>query len=569
MKKNLVFVAIEKLLKKDYKNMIFGSIQQNHPLKKKFEFIEINDDFLFKDRKHEFIKMQKFYEKKINELVLILNKFHQCNYNRQYWEIIIGPFLDRVIFISRFKWLMINKNIKKIKFIRYSNLFIDKNKLKINDYLSFINHNQLDEINAYIYSKVLNKLNLGNKIKVTHKINFKKIKSKFQRKNNSLSYLFYQKIFSIIRNQQKYLFFQPYFNKQTYFFFCLRLLILPFKYDEFEYVVKKVKKNRNLFHSELLNKSNTKFESFFNEMIFDFMPASYIENYKKIETYCKTISINPKIIFTANAHLANDTFKIWTAQKVINGSKVIASDHGCQLDDAGFGINYKKIYHKYIKWPKSQNKNFVYLPSNQFAFTKKLVRNNDNKILIILSVKYKFKTSFPHRNGNDFDQYELIKKNIISCMKNNLDKIYFRLHPWCENKEELKKLITSDFGPNKIDKNTVFGESLKRYSLVIDTDLESTFLETFLANIPIITIVKLKFKKKNKNKKRLIERLIKNKIIIDDLKNSQKFLTKVVEDPYLWWNSSKLNQTKKYFLNKLGFEGRGNLYKWTNFFQNL
>ena len=162
MKKILIFKPLKKLLKKNHINIIFGKLLTNRHLKKNIKFIEINDDFSFKDRKSEFKKMKKFYNKKINELTLILNKYHKHNYSRNYWEIIIGPFIDRLIFVSRYKWYIVNRNLKQIKYLSNSEIIIEENDIKINTYKEFIFTSRLDKLNAYIYSKVFNLLNTKN-----------------------------------------------------------------------------------------------------------------------------------------------------------------------------------------------------------------------------------------------------------------------------------------------------------------------------------------------------------------------------------------------------------------------
>ena len=147
-----------------------------------------------------------------------------------------------------------------------------------------------------------------------------------------------------------------------------------------------------------------------------------------------------------------------------------------------------------IKWVKSENKNFTNLPPNMFLDKKNYFNKDKNKILVLLPVKYKNKRHFLHRNGHDLDDYNFVKKNLIYCFKKYLDNFYFRIHPSCENNKELEIMITKDFGKNKIDKEEKFSDSIKKYKMIIDTDLETPFLETFLSNIPIISLVNIELR---------------------------------------------------------------------------
>ena len=144
------------------------------------------------------LKMKKFYDKKINELTIILNKYHKRNYSRNYWEIIIGPFIDRLIFVSRYKWYIVNRNLKQIKHFSKNEIIIEENNFKINTYKEFIFTSGLDELNAYIYSKVFNLLNNNKNKKNYIKLNLNCYKQEIK-KNTSIFYFFYKKIFSLVK----------------------------------------------------------------------------------------------------------------------------------------------------------------------------------------------------------------------------------------------------------------------------------------------------------------------------------------------------------------------------------
>ena len=416
---------------------------------------------------------------------------------------------------------------------------------------------------SFLFFIFNNKKNKKNYTKLRLKKYVQKIK-----KNNSIFNFLYKKIFSFIKKNQKYLFHDHYFSKKNYFFICLRLLYLPFQYDEFNFEIRDFKKNRYFLKSELRKGNKTKFNNFFNDLLYGFMPSSYLENYYKIVSYSNKINFNPKIIFTSNAHLSNDTFKIWSAEKVKNGSKLIASDHGLQFDN-NYSFNYGNIYFRYIKWVKTKNKNFTNLPPNKFLDKNNYFNKDKNKILVLLPVKYKNKRHFLHRNGHDIDDYNFVKKNLIYCFKKYLDNFYFRIHPSCENKKELEKMITKDFGKNKIDKEEKFSDSIKKYKMIIDTDLETPFLETFLSNIPVISLVNIELIQIDKNSKSLLKDMIKNKIIFSEFISSKKYLREVIENPYDWWESKRLVKLKKKLLKTFSLNNKNNLNKWTVFFENI
>ena len=69
------------------------------------------------------------------------------------------------------------------------------------------------------------------------------------------------------------------------------------------------------------------FSSYGHNIISD-IPISYIEGYGNILERATYLFPDCKIIFTANAHFYNELFKVWCAERVNSGKKLIISDHG-------------------------------------------------------------------------------------------------------------------------------------------------------------------------------------------------------------------------------------------------
>ena len=74
------------------------------------------------------------------------------------------------------------------------------------------------------------------------------------------------------------------------------------------------------------------------------LPTNFLEGYKDIIKNLKYLNWpnNPKIIMTSYDHAYNDPFKIYTANKTMNGSKLFLFQHGSSgLSDA-CASNYEK-----------------------------------------------------------------------------------------------------------------------------------------------------------------------------------------------------------------------------------
>ena len=245
-------------------------------------------------------------------------------------------------------------------------------------------------------------------------------------------YKLYQKFFSQIRKNQKYLFFNHNFKRRDNIFLNFKLANLPFLYEEFTFEVKKNITQRNLNKYKFYIKSKSQYEKFFDEILFYLMPKTYLENFKALNHYASNLKFNPKIIFTSISHTTNDCFKIWSANKISTGSKLLVSDHGGQLE-SNINFYFNNIYNHYIRWTVKNNKNMIKLPINIFSNLRKnkYQRNIESeKILVCLTARYFYKKTYLHKKGNDLEHYKFVKNQLLELFSKNTEKTYleFILH---------------------------------------------------------------------------------------------------------------------------------------------
>ena len=110
------------------------------------------------------------------------------------------------------------------------------------------------------------------------------------------------------------------------------------------------------------------FEKFLCSRISKDIPKSYSKDFDELHSIQSNIK-QTKIIFTSNAHLNNDLFKIWMAECKMNGSKIIVSAHGGGLYPKFSVFNHQeKISDKRIVWGKEWMENHHRLPPNKLFF---------------------------------------------------------------------------------------------------------------------------------------------------------------------------------------------------------
>lgn len=71
------------------------------------------------------------------------------------------------------------------------------------------------------------------------------------------------------------------------------------------------------FREQKLDYSYDKFLNILNNLIFNYIPVSYLENFDNYRQKIRTINWpkNPKIIFSSNSFFHDDFFKTWLVEK--------------------------------------------------------------------------------------------------------------------------------------------------------------------------------------------------------------------------------------------------------------
>ena len=145
-----------------------SAISNFEDVEKKFAKFEINrNDWenkikLEKDYKY----LQELYEKLLEEFTLILNNYNSVLESKNFWRIVLGPWLGKFIPIYFERWKNIDKSIKKNQV--YENIYLNlkpKNFIPY-DYIEFQKFSFNDYWNQYIYQKILESFSTKQRLNI-------------------------------------------------------------------------------------------------------------------------------------------------------------------------------------------------------------------------------------------------------------------------------------------------------------------------------------------------------------------------------------------------------------------
>ena len=556
----LITTEIKNTWKNKNKNKIFlgewcfQSHQNNNRNILKYHWKNKN---IFK-KDYEYINF--FYEKILENLTNKLNKIHKINLSKRSWRIIIGPWLTlftQVLF-DRFKAL------ESLNFSDYNYETIaityDKYNFLSEDYSEFKYFVQSSFFNHYLYFRILN---------YYEKINFIIIKnnekSKIKpKKNNSKFYNLLLKFLNKI-----------FFNKEVNIYFETNLsdkILNKLNYSDGLY-------NRylgwyfNYFESksntiDFINRENfkykyeNKFEEIFQDLIFEFLPKLYLENFKFNYNKINNDFNKNKIlsIFTSNSHLYHDQFKILIASQIENkNSKLCIYQHGGNdmiLNIQSWADHERNIADIKFNWGdyNSNNKNIFLGIENENYFKKKFKNNN---LFIVAHRKYNYSNHYFSdtmafsQKKEMFDNieklldslnYSILSNTIVRTAHNNFAHYTSDTEEKFINKKFKKgNKVEIDYGIRN------FNDTFYNSKIIISAYVSTSFLKGLANNIPTFLILNSFTDIKHDNDK-LIKNMKNNKLIFDNSEDLANHINNIWDNPYKWWNNNKTQKCVKELL---------------------
>jgi len=512
------------------------------------------------------------YELFLEEVGEKLNQIHETNYSKNYWRVVIGPWLFEFLSILFDNWKkisFINKSTK-IKFIKIA-ITNNKNFLfKNNNDFSFSSLS--DEFNNHILNDLLGYFKRF-KLIYFRPVNFKKELSIKNLHFIKVISIFFINLFILLQNllpKRKIFFYSSYFPKKISFFLQIKLKQFPIFVKLLFLTNNKID---NFLRAKKFEYTGDNFLNIAKDLFFKYIPLSYLENFKNISTKVKIInSYNPKIIFSSSAFINDDNFKIWLAGiNLKKESKFVSGQHGGNFYIGKFifeEIHQEKISDRIITWGYENGK--IYKPLyNYKAAHKKINNKKDGNLLMVnyensrfsgnnLSLRY-----FSYLKYLD-DQFFFIKKLRAEIESRLIIRLYPFNYGW--NTKERFKEFKSDI---IFDNSKIIDNSLKK-SRICYINLNSTvFLETLNYNFPTVIFFNLKQDLIRKEAMQYFNVLKKAQIFFDNEELAAAHINKVWNNVDQWWYSKTVQNSVNIFCNKYSKRSSGQVSALFNFFSNL
>lgn len=522
---------------------------------------------------HDYQYLDRLYEEVLSQLSERLNALHQRQYSVRYWRIVLGPWLYYFI---------------QILFDRYNSIVTAENSGRVTntlitgdqperwvprDFSQFAAWYLRDDYNQYLYGRIIeaNGRLAYEKVSVRSAVHCKKRSSKLVK---TIKLLLRKTLAHCSRwlpaGWRRIIFVGPYMRRSDLVRLQLSLGLFPFPFPVyFDPPEAEVdwQKRKGL---ELKIKGG-EFEALLCSLLQQQMPSCYVESYQKMEATAGTMfPPQPKVIFNTIAHEANEAFKVWTADQVERGTKLVGFQHGGTY---GSGLwlaqedHEYRISDKYISWgwDDAGRDRIKALPAVKLNDVQRLRPNKKGKLLLVTMaiprysyLLYSIPVGASGYNAYLADLFAFIR-GLAPAAAADLN---VRLYP-IDYELGQRERFAAEFPELKIvPGRETMHRQLSQSRLFIGTYNSTTHLETLAANYPTVIFWDPQQWELRAAAKPYYEQLRKVGILYDSPEAAAKFVNAISADPSLWWQKPEVQEARRTFCRQFAYLEADWLPRW-------
>ena len=518
---------------------------------------------LSKEKKDEDYALAKEYKKKLLDILCgHLNNYHKTQHGKRFWEILVGPWLDKYVnmMFNRIKTL---EQVFESYPIKGTVVYSDENfSLATNNTLEAIYSFNDDHWNSILYARIINILGLKDiTFEVSPAININKFSLNPLSKPNTII----QKIKKFTSNLAQNLardddvfIINSYLPKKEEIILQLALGQCPQQWASpaSEVSKKPNKAVRDDLVSQVPRNTDDRVLKILIEMLFELLPVSFLEGFHDLN---KLIALlpwpkTPKLVFTSNSFANDEVFKLWIATQTELGTKYIVGQHGNNYGTYRYLSSSieETTADKFLTWGWTNN-----LPQHKpaFIFTKpaQIKKNYDPQgslLLIEVHLEYRFTIwDSTFEFANYFNDQQIFVSQLDYKPKRDLT---IRLHSgfkslgWNEDArwKEIDSSLKIDKGGSNINK------LISKSRLVVHSYDSTGILETLSQNIPSIAFWQNGLDHLSDTAKPYYELLVDAGIIHLSSESAARMVNVIWTDVDGWWKQNKVQSARKKFCNQ-------------------
>ena len=524
-------------------------------------------DKLYRDFKY----LTKVYEAYLGALSSALNEYHGCDHSLRYWRIVVGPWLRYFIDMLYDRYCSV-RAAPEFGAEETRVLAIPPYAWTPGTFNEFYSAAFDDGWNHYVFSELIARLGA---IRVSHEpqrcipVQNQPADGGKPRSRTILKNLVWNIARYVAHRYNDVTFVGSCFRRSDLVKLQLRLGELPS--TPIPPITMNWEPQQYAREGLALQRAGDEFESLLEPLLVENIPTAYVEAFAAFRTaVLNRYPRRTKVVFTANAFITDDAFKLWSAEKVEEGAALLVAQHSGlhgtslwdQVEDHQIVIS-DRFYT--WGWCNRAEKNIKPKPANRLVSVNKNIRNAPQGSVLWVQI------SFP-RYAHRMSSWP-VSSQALSYLEDQLrfaafleDRVTARLlirtyphdHGWGMAKvfeqAGLKKYLRAPVEP--------FEDVLNRSRVCVSTYNATTFLETFSADFPTILFWNPRHWELRPQAARYYDALRVAEILHDTPESAARKLNDIFEDPGAWWSTPSVQEAVQQFRTEYCYVGDDWLGEW-------
>lgn len=498
-----------------------------------------------------------FYEKLLLAVAQKLNELQQVDRSLRYWRIVLGPWLGYFVQIVFDRWYTINDAIEKYKLSGTNVLSIDESVFIPQNMNDFVELFVDDNWNHFLYSYIIKNF---TQLPIVENIKYEN--RQFLRHRLRLNAVpFVDRLFTylsgVMSRKRDVFLYATYLPDIHQVRLTTKLRQFPQKWTSFSAD----------YHEADLKKRDWKlgfdYGSTFEEIITHLLPyqipTCYLEGYNDIVKKTKQLCWpkKPDLIFTSNAHVADDVFKVWAAEKAEAGTPLVVGQHGGFYGIGRWGFNEDhdtSISDAFLSWGWNNPEKTNIQPVGQLKVSRPLgVNHFEQKYLLLVT------TTFPRYSywlcsaivAGQWTTYYSDQLAFVNTLSDEIkSSTIVRLYNQDYGNDQLLRWSADCPGTKLDDGTSNIIELIKKSKLYVSTYNATTFLESFAMNIPTIIFWNQEHWELRDSSIPYFDELRSVKIFHDTPESAAKQVNRIWNNVDAWWNSAEVTAVVKKFTSR-------------------
>lgn len=536
--------------------------------------------------RRDYDHLKNLHESLLEHLSAALNNYHQIEKPLRYWRMILDPWLLTYVAVIFDRWECLRiafNDHNQFETVALEPCAEHETPLDYSDFVSKAlgdvwNYQLFLEIIESTYSdqcgirKASSPLFLKAEVEQDAATCAKpKPKSK-KRKIAAFADRLVGKLFP----RSRVVFFESYFPSVAMVKLCFKLGQFPRLYlDDFEWTSSSGTPDKS--SRQGVGRSNfvvrisaaNPFEAFLFKRIVKDIPVVCLEMFAALKAKGDRISMRPKAIFTGTGHWGNEMFKLWSAEQVSMGCKLVTIQHGGSINTGTMtAMNFEEDIADYFVTPSVPcHPKHVQLPFVKLAGAKAVVGGGNCSLLAFEGQRYSLRAeAWPISGQALINYYQSV--DFYKCLAAEVQKS-FRVRPHSGQAWSTRKRYVDDIGSEVLCGKIDYYDFLNESRVIVCTYPNTTFAEAMASGLPTILLYPGHLWELNPASYTLLKILMTAKIVFHDHQAAADHVNFIWSDPGAWWNSTDVSSARNEFHRQAVYQSDDWLNKWTTFVKNV